>query len=399
MTALSSRRSQTVLVDWMDDEGSEMVDAQLRGILGTVPELSHGRDPESSLEVALASHLPGIRRAFSDPASTATLPREAESWARQLVQDGVSVTAALRSFERGHADAWQVIAATLKQSRWGLSPETRVDELEYASSRLFDYANTITAQAISAYMDEQAKLERRDESSRLRTVTGLLQGDLDPRIAERSIAYRIDAVHTGYTMWDADGIGRVDLESAAAELAAKVGPWQHLTVRGESGSLNGWLSCKANSLALALCGLRLPAGVHAAFGTPRRGLSGFRLTHREAIEAKRVGDTIGDEPVTTFEDVAVAVLASRDNELARAFVESQLGVLSSDEERYRSLRETLRIYLQERGSPAATAARLRLHRNTVVKRIERIEESLDTPIDRGSLNLRVALELSRISPH
>jgi hypothetical protein len=153
MTALSSRRSQTVLVDWMDDEGSEMVDAQLRGILGTVPELSHGRDPESSLEVALASHLPGIRRAFSDPASTATLPREAESWARQLVQDGVSVTAALRSFERGHADAWQVIAATLKQSRWGLSPETRVDELEYASSRLFDYANTITAQAISAYMD------------------------------------------------------------------------------------------------------------------------------------------------------------------------------------------------------------------------------------------------------
>jgi len=55
------------------------------------------------------------------------------------------------------------------------------------------------------------------------------------------------------------------------------------------------------------------------------------------------------------------------------------------------------VYLEERGSPAATAARLRLHRNTIVKRIEKIEESLDTPIDRGSLNLRVALELSRIS--
>jgi DNA-binding PucR family transcriptional regulator len=96
--------------------------------------------------------------------------------------------------------------------------------------------------------------------------------------------------------------------------------------------------------------------------------------------------------------VAVLVLASRDSELARAFVEAQLRSLSSDEERFRSLRETLRVYLEERGSPAATAARLRLHRNTVVKRIEKIEESLETPIDRGSLNLRVALELSRISP-
>jgi DNA-binding PucR family transcriptional regulator len=80
-------------------------------------------------------------------------------------------------------------------------------------------------------------------------------------------------------------------------------------------------------------------------------------------------------------------------------VEAHLGPLSADDEKSRTLRETLRVFLQERGSPAATAARLRLHRNTVVKRIEKIEESLDTPIDRGSLNVRVALELARIMSH
>jgi DNA-binding PucR family transcriptional regulator len=397
MAALTTRRSDNVLVDWMDQQGNTLVDAMLRGILGAVPELSQGRLPESDLKIALQSHVPGIRRAFGDPSSTATLPREAEAWARQLVHDGISLTAGLRAFERGHADAWSIIASTLKEERWGLSSEIRADELEYASARLFDYANTITAQAISAYLDEQAKLERRDESSRLRAVTGLLQGSLDPRIAERSIAYRLDAVHTGYTLWDADGAARVDLESVAAELGSRISPWQHLTVRGASGSVNGWLSCESDKLRRALTGLEPPAGVRVAFGSQRRGLSGFRLTHREAMEAKQVRDLIDGGPVTSFDDVAVLVLASRDSELARAFVEAQLGSLSSDEERYRGLRETLRVYLEERGSPAATAARLRLHRNTIVKRIEKIEESLDTPIDRGSLNLRVALELSRIS--
>lgn len=385
-----------MLVEWMEQEEGALVESMLNGILRTVPELSKGRDPEGELRVALESHPPGIRRAFGDPSSTATVPKEAEAWARQLVHDGISLTAALRAFERGHADAWSTIATTLKEGRWGLSPELRAEEMEYAAARLFDYANAITAQAISAYIDEQAKLERRDESSRLRAVTGLLQGELDPRMAERSIAYRLDAIHVGYTLWDAGGTGRADLEALATELARRIAPWQHLSVRSDSGSLNGWMSCEPSALHVGLHDLKSPPGVEAAFGSFRWGLSGFRLTHREALEAKRVGRAIEGETLTTYDDVGVLALASQDTELARAFVEGHLGSLSADDEKSRRLRETLRVYLQERGSPAATAARLRLHRNTVVKRIQKVEESLDTSIDRGSLNLRVALELARL---
>jgi DNA-binding PucR family transcriptional regulator len=158
------------------------------------------------------------------------------------------------------------------------------------------------------------------------------------------------------------------------------------------------VSCDAGVLHRALRDLKPPPGVAAAFGSPRSGLQGFRLTHREALEAKRVSTAIDGEAVTTFDDVGVLVLASRDRELAHAFVEGHLGPLSSDDEKSKRLRETLRIYLQERGSPAATAARLRLHRNTVVKRIEKAEQLLDMPIDRGSLSLRVALELARVLP-
>jgi hypothetical protein len=397
MVAKATRNSRHLLADLMEQNGHVLVEAQLTGILTTVPELSTGRDPERDLRVALSSHLPGISRAFADPSSIATLPGEAEAWSRQLVHDGSSVTTALRSFERGHADAWRIIALALKQSRWDLSSEFRADVMEYASGRLFDYANTITAQAISAYLDERATLERCDESSRLRTVTGLLQGDLDPRMAERAIAYRLDAPHTGYTLWDASGVDRVPLETVASELGVRIEPWQHLTVRSDSG-LNGWLSCGKDSLHRGLHGWEPPAGIQAAFGSARWGLAGFRLTHREALEARRVSRAIGGQSLTTYDDVGVLALASRDTELAFAFVEAYLGSLSADDEKSRSLRETLRVFLEERGSPAATAARMRLHRNTVVKRIEKIEESLDSPIDRGSLNLRVALELARILP-
>jgi hypothetical protein len=391
-------QEQRMLVEWMEQDGYSLIRPMHRGILQTVPELSKGRDPEAELRAALESHLPGIQRAFGDPASKATVPPEAEAWARQLVHDGISLTAALRSFERGHADAWSTIACALKDSRLGLSPELRIEGLEYASARLFDYANAITAQAISAYIDEQAKLERRDESSRIRAITGLLQGDLDPRIAERSIAYRLDALHVGYTLWDAGGTHRGDLEALAAQLGMRVVPWQHLNVRTDSGSLNGWMSCDANALHRGLHDLQSPPGVAAAFGSPRWGLQGFRLTHREALEAKRVASAIEGQTLTTYADVGVLVLASRDGELAQAFVEGHLGPLSSDDEKSKRLRETLRVYLQERGSPAATAARLRLHRNTVVKRIERAEHLLGAPIDRGSLDLRVALELARVLP-
>lgn len=393
-----ARQEQQLLVDWMERDGYALIGPMLQGILQTVPELSKGSDPEGELRVALESHLPGIRRAFEEPSSKATVPAEAEAWARQLVHDDISVTAALRSFERGHADAWSTIASALKDNHWGLSPEIRIEGLEYASSRLFDYANAITAQAISAYIDEQAKLERRDESSRVRAVTGLLQGDLDPRIAERSIAYRLDAIHVGYTMWDAGGIERGDLEALAGQLGVRIAPWQHLTVRTDSGGLNGWMSCDGHALHRGLHDLQPAPGIGVAFGSPRWGLQGFRVTHREALEAKRVGNAIDDQAVTTYDDVGVLVLASRDRELAQAFVEGHLGPLSSDDEKSERLRETLRVYLQERGSPAATAARLRLHRNTVVKRIERAEELLDAPIDRGSLSLRVALELARVLP-
>ena len=398
MATVATRQNQRMLVEWLEREEDALVEPMLRGILSTVPELSKGRDPERELRVALESHLPGIRRAFGDSSSKATLPREAETWARQLVHDGISLTAALRSFERGHADAWSTIASTLKESRWGLSPELRADEMEYASARLFDYANTITAQAISAYIDEQAKLERRDESSRVRAVTGLLHGELDPRIAERSIAYRLDAMHIGYTLWDASGTDRADLEALASELRRRIAPWQHINVRSDDGSLNGWMSCETNALNRGLHGLEPPPGVEASFGSLRWGLSGFRLTHREALEAKRVGRAIEGQAVTSYDDVGVLALASRDAELAQAFVEGHLGPLGIDDETSRRLRETLRVYLQERGSPAATAARLRLHRNTVVKRIQRVEELLEAPIDRGSLPLRVALELARVFP-
>jgi hypothetical protein len=73
-----------MLVDWMELDGYSLIEPMHRGILQTVPELSKGRDPEGELRVALESHLPGIQRAFGDPASKATVPAEATRPRRHL---------------------------------------------------------------------------------------------------------------------------------------------------------------------------------------------------------------------------------------------------------------------------------------------------------------------------
>jgi hypothetical protein len=102
----------------------------------------------------------------------------------------------------------------------------------------------------------------------------------------------------------------------------------------------------------------------------------------------------GPDHLTLFDDVAYLSLATRDLASARAFVERGLGRLFAGDESTVRLWQTLRVYLEELASPTRTARRLFVHPNTVVKRLERIEEYLGGPIDPASVNLRLAVELA-----
>src|SRR5215468_7187409 len=99
--------------------------------------------------------------------------------------------------------------------------------------------------------------------------------------------------------------------------------------------------------------------------------------------------------VTRFADVAPLALMSGSIELARAWVIETLGSLADGGDHTATLRDTLRVFLQEGGSFKATAERLTLHKNTVQYRVRKAEESLGRPIGENRLSVELALLASR----
>jgi DNA-binding PucR family transcriptional regulator len=78
-------------------------------------------------------------------------------------------------------------------------------------------------------------------------------------------------------------------------------------------------------------------------------------------------------------------------DLIRAWVIETLGSLADDDDHSSTLRDTLRVFLQEGGSFKATAERLTLHKNSVQYRVRKAEESLGRPIGEDRLSVELAL--------
>jgi hypothetical protein len=370
------------------------------GSWGRFRSLSKGRDPERELRVALESHLPGITRAFADPSSEATLPREAEAWARQLVHDGVSLTAALRSFRArprgrlGHhrvdpqgEPLGPVARAPRRRNGVCIRPPLRLRERDHGASHI-----GLHRRAGKAGTTRRVKPRARRHRPFARATS--------------TREWRSGRSRTAWTRFTSGtpcgtpaGPTEGTSEALASELGRRIAPWQHLSVRSDSGTLNGWMSCDANALHRGLHGLLPPLGVEASFGSPRWGLIGISPHAPRGTRSETRWPRDRWQAVTTYDDVGVLGARVSGYRAGASFRGGDTLARSAQMTRSnKRLRETLRVYLQERGSPAATAARLRLHRNTVVKRIQKVEELLETPIDRGSLNVRVALELARVFP-
>ena len=142
------------------------------------------------------------------------------------------------------------------------------------------------------------------------------------------------------------------------------------------------------------------AGVRIAIGEPGHGIGGFRQSHNEAVQARRVAELAGRPPgtVTRYARVALAAIATADLDQARTFVQRELRGLAADDDLTTRLAATLRTYLDEHSSRSRTAKRLGIHENTVSYRIKQAEEILGRSVDQRTLELRVALALAQPRP-
>lgn len=313
--------------------------------------------------------------------------------ARDLVRRGLDEVG-LDAYRTGQNVAWRA----WMQICFELTRDA--DELEElllvsASSITAFVDGTIAAVAVrmSAERDE---LTRGSQAERRDVATLILEGAPVARSrAENVLGHRLDGEHTAAVVWTTDresDLGR--LERVAEALMRACGARQRLTVVAAAGTLWVWLPVAAPPRREELdAALRRAPEVRVALGQPAPGIEGFRRSHQDASEVRRLVARLGTQTqLVTFEEVQLAALVTRDEARAAEFVGLVLGDLATAPA---ELLETVRTYLAVLGNASAAAALLFTHRNTVLRRLVRADELLPRPLAEDALRVGVALEVLR----
>lgn len=336
-----------------------------------------------SITGALTSIVHGLRhsRHLPEGASEGALEE-----ARVAAQAGVELTDLLLTRRIGQVVLWNWILDTAVK----VVPDAprQVAVLKQAAEYHFAWNDIITHDVVVTYEREKAAyfFHSRDRQRRA-IVTDLLNGV--PTDTEQ-LGYNLKLEHLAIVAW---GNGaRAALKALTTLLDASL-----LVVEGTGGTSLAWLgnSRMSENFAKLLTSIEPPPATYLAIGGPGAGLDGFRLGHRQAWQACRVG-RLKPQPVTYYRDVALESVVLRDIPAARDFMMSELGAIADDDPRTELLRETLRAYFDTGQNAAATAGRIRVHERTVAYRLKSIEERLGFPLNERRDELAIALRLAQI---
>jgi PucR-like helix-turn-helix protein/diguanylate cyclase with GGDEF domain len=380
---------------------AEIADMTIREI----PELARRADEDlrSTLGAATIESLLDVwdEVRAGATAEQASPPRAAVAYAYELVHRGVDLQALLRTYRFGHAlveAAWERRAHELD-----IEPELRWRALAQAFRFFFRYVDAVCVELTQAYAEERARWVRGTAATRAEMVQALLDGERIPAgTASRTLGYDVSCRHIGFTVWadpDAPDPGSAGaLEGVAASVARSLGDGPSMLVNVGNWVVWGWVAVAGTADGGRARHLQLPSGVRAAVGDPADGLDGFVRTHQEAMRARRVASLLGRRAGATVRHRAVALLAllSADPLAAARFVESELGELAAPDDHMARLRATLRVYLEENASPARTAGRLSVNKNTVVYRVAKVEEILGHGPAEHRSELDAALRLADV---
>jgi hypothetical protein len=346
---------------------------------------------EANLQALLSMVRHGI------PADRTQAPIAALEHARHMAARGAGIDVTLRFYRLGHAwftERWS--AALVEKVR----DSTRlVNAVRESIAVSFAYIDIVSAKVSAELVAERDRRQRRASAVRAEAVDRLLAGGaVDADGLESRLGFALGRPMLAFMCWTAGDPAA--LEQAVATLAARAGPGRPLLLAEGTNELVGWVhlnsSREPSGSALAKATATAAPDAHIAIGSTGAGLDGFRRSRDEAERARRVARLTGRPAptFTRFRDIALVDLLSRDLSAAQALVAAELGALAARGERAATLRATLLAYLSARGSPAAAAASLGVHRNTAAQRLQRAEELRGQPIGVHSHELLAALLLA-----
>lgn len=340
----------------------------------------------------------------ADP-TTASLGGATLAYTQEGAQRGIPLTTLIRSYRLGHAAAWEGVMGVI--GTHARDPDQRAIATELCSAWLFAYTDAALCLAEDFYSAERERWARSTAATRAETIDTILAGaPIDIDLASRRLGYELDRHHIAVIAWlQAHEEGRdtyAAMEAAVAAIRDRLGATRALVHPLGILSSAGWIITHDVALLRQLDDVRLDAeaaaGVRIAIGEPAHGISGFRQSHQEAVQARRVAELAArpSGTITRYVDVALPAMATADLDQARTFVQRELGGLVADDDVTSRLTATLRTYLDEHSSRSRTAKRLGVHENTVSYRIKQAEEILGRGVDQRTLDLRVALALANL---
>jgi len=333
-----------------------------------------------------------------------TTPWGAREYARRLAQHGISPTALIRAYRLGQQFFLE----------WSLSQLAELEDdpaVAYAVAQefmwmVFRYIDSISEQVVLEYEAEREKWLAHRSTLRTEVLEHLLARErVDLAAAESALGYRLHQHHLGAVVWStetdtvADALGDMQrftvLAGRALGLSAtpcfqprdRTSGWAWFPLGHSAPEVEPQLWCEA------LKGVG--EGVRVALGNVRAGLDGFAATHEEALRAQQVALIAGDagRRVVTYADpgARTAAMLAADMQGTRDLVASSLGGLAQDTDGAARLRETLAVFLAEKGSYVATAERMLLHKNTVKYRVDKAVAQRGRQLDEDRLELELAL--------
>ncbi|WP_238997378.1 helix-turn-helix domain-containing protein, partial [Mycolicibacterium sp. CBMA 361] len=318
-----------------------------------------------------------------------TLLPDLVTYARDLVLRGVDI---------GDVAAWR--AAQRVAWKWWVkgcfqeTDETDVlqELVEVSSNSLCTFIDDSMAAVEAQVADVRDDLARGPLVQRLATVQLLLQGAPIPRArAEAQLGYALTGHHLAAVIWAADEQDIGGLELAAESLMRACGAKQRLTLVPGLAALWVWLPVnQVPDQEVLDHGVDIP-GVRVAIGRVGMDVIGFRRSHLEAAAAQRLVTRLrSGRRAVRFDDVQLVALLTNDVTEARQFVADVLGDLATAEP---VLRSTVRIYIAEQFNISKAADRLYAHRNTIDRRLARVDELLPRPLAENPTVVDAALAL------
>ncbi|TDW21935.1 PucR family transcriptional regulator [Kribbella kalugense] len=328
-------------------------------------------------------------------------PFAAEEYARRLAQRGIAPLALVRAYRLGQQ---QVLDWAFDELDRDADATVALAAGRIIVDTTFRYIDRISEQVVSAYESERVRWLANRNTVRKAMIEELLRGDqVDLAAAEGALSYRLRQNHVGVVLWSTSGSTGDEslrqLERLLQQAATAAGcSGQPLFVPRDRSTGWGWIPLGRSHSEIMMVGD--DEGDHwIAVGSAAAGADGFRVTHLEALRAQQVALAARDraERVTAFSDpqVRTAAMMAADLEGTRRLVQKALGPLAADTEAAARLRETLQVFLTEKGSYLATADRIHLHKNTVKYRIDKALEERGRPLDDERLELELALVACR----